>query len=109
MTWTVDAGDVYALSYTLVGKTMTLTFGIQTSSIAGTPDSALQIAIPGGFTAAQTVDSTFNWYEGTAGVGLSRVVSGGSIISLFKNITGPVWAATTNGTYVSGSIVFPIN
>jgi hypothetical protein len=55
-TWTVDSGDLLSFSSWLRGKTITVQWAIQTSSISSTP-GFLNILIPQGFT---SVRGTFN-------------------------------------------------
>src|SRR5882672_6592367 len=50
-TWTLQAGDVASFAYTIFGKTMTVAFALQTTSVGGVPDPTLRITIPGGFVA----------------------------------------------------------
>ncbi|HXO85224.1 MAG TPA: hypothetical protein VN803_06840 [Gemmatimonadales bacterium] len=110
MTWTVDSGDVQVYAYTLVGKMMTVAFGVNTTTVGGTAAADLRIAIPGGFTAAKVVDSTFNYYDGaTASTGLARVSTGSGLIFLFRSIAAPAWVLGTNTTYVTGTITFEIS
>ena len=49
--WTVTvlAGDITTLCYTLIGKTMTITFFIHNMNIAGSPGYSIRFTIPGGF------------------------------------------------------------
>src|SRR5215813_14079847 len=62
-TWTVEAGDFSGLAYALSGKTMFLTFILNTTSVSATP-SALTIALPAGLSAA--VSYTPFWYYESA-------------------------------------------
>jgi|SRR5215831_4136970 len=52
LTWTVTAGNIITRRYALVGKTMVYSAYIQGSSVGGTPNNELHIAIPSPFTAA---------------------------------------------------------
>lgn len=53
MTWTVDIADQANVSYTLVGKTMTLSVRLDSTSVGGVLGPTLSMRIPGGFTAAR--------------------------------------------------------
>lgn len=49
MTWTVAPENIETYAYTVIGKTMTVSWFIAGSAVGGRTDEALQIAIPGGF------------------------------------------------------------
>jgi hypothetical protein len=53
--WTVRADDVQTFAYTLIGKTMTLSFFLSGSQLNGSPDKLLRIGIPEGLAANQRV------------------------------------------------------
>ena len=109
MTWTVGAGDVITYAYTLIGKTMVVVFAIHTSSIGGTPDAYIYIAIPGGFTAAKQANSFARiWENGADSSGIVYVLPGGSVINIIIQ-GGGNFAASTDTTYVQGEIVFEIS
>lgn len=109
MTWTVAAGDVTTYAYTVVGKKMTVLFNIVTTTVGGTPNSSLQIAIPGSFTAAKAVFSTFNYNDNGAAraIGVAQVAASGTNI-LLQTMTGANWTAATDNTHVQGQITFEV-
>jgi len=108
MTWTVESGDVQTYAYTIIGKTMILNFTIVTSTVGGTPDSTLQIAIPASKLAAKTQTGGLTYTDAALrGVGSTTVVAGGSIAYLYTYSWGN-WTPSTNTTRVSGSIAFEI-
>jgi hypothetical protein len=51
----VRADDVQTFAYTLIGKTMTLSFFLSGSQLNGSPDKLLRIGIPEGLAANQRV------------------------------------------------------
>lgn len=111
MGWTVASGDQITYRYALVGKTMTLAFWLDTTTTTGTAASELRIAIPGGFTAAADYSSTYDYLDTTAGFsgsGPARVLSGGTYVSLFRNLAGTTWAINTDSIYVRGTIQFEV-
>jgi Pectate lyase superfamily protein len=55
MRWTVRPGDVQTFAYTLVGKTMTLSWLISGSQLSGPADRLLHIAVPDGYIPNQRV------------------------------------------------------
>ena len=108
MTWTVDAGDQTAFWYALVGKMMTIGFKIAGSSVGGTLNTALQIAIPASKTAALDQWSVGWMYQGTWTACFLFVEASGTVIKVQK-ADGSNWGSSTNGTYVLGEITFPIS
>jgi hypothetical protein len=110
-TWTVASGDQIVFKYTLLGKTMTVNFRIDTSSVSATP-AQLRIAIPGGFTAASDAYNGGLIYQdaggGFFGGGSIFVVSGGTTIGLQEVFGTSSWAVATDTTYVAGQITFEV-
>ena len=49
MTWSVTAENLETYAFTLIGKTMTVSWAITGSAIAGRVDKALRVVIPGGY------------------------------------------------------------
>lgn len=109
-TWTVDSGDVTTYAYTLVGKTMTVMFVINTTDVSAAP-AQLLIAIPGGFTAAKATRTPTNVIDAgaAAAVGFAIVQAGGTTINCVSNAAGGGWTTTAlDNTHVFGQIVFEI-
>lgn len=110
MTWTVEAGDVNTYAYVLIGKTMTVSFWISTSSVGGTPNPVLRIAIPAGKVAARAMRNTIEALDaGSAAAGIASVVLGNTTIDLYKDMGASTnWSLSTNTTYVVGQITFEV-
>jgi len=111
--WTVAAGDVLYLKYTLIGKTMMVAFDIQTTTLSGTPTN-LRIAIPGGFSVAAGVDVRMPGQAidngGAAAIAMIRVVAGTSYISIFKDYAATgTFAVATDNTGVRGVVMFEVS
>jgi hypothetical protein len=108
MTWTVVGGGVTTYAYTVVGKMMTVIFAIS-GTVAGTPNTALQIAIPGGFTSAQfALNSCSALSGGTWKASACQVTAAGTVIQIFTDPAGATnW--TAGAVNVSGQISFPVN
>jgi hypothetical protein len=105
-TWTVDSADRVTLSYILSGKTMTVSFVINGTSVSATP-STLSIAIPGGFAAAKRVETTGFCIDGGTNQSLMiQTLASNSVINLYK-FNGN-WSASTDTTAVRGQITFEI-
>lgn len=108
-TWTVAAGDVSTYAYTITGKTMTVAFTIITSTVGGTPNADLNIAIPASKTATKAMSNACYLAEPSSNViARCRVSAAGTIIVISK-IAGTNLEASTNGTSVIGQITFEIN
>ena len=74
MTWSVKPENIETYSYTIVGKTMTVSWVITGSTIAGRADKALQLPIPGGFTSNHPVRvPTGVLNNGVHGIGVAEV------------------------------------
>jgi hypothetical protein len=107
-TWTVDnPSDYITFRYTLIGKTMTVSFDFRTTTVSNVT-SALRVAIPGGFTAAAEMRNVMNYVDngGSSSAGTVLVVGGATTIS-FAKFTGD-WAASTNLTTIIGQITFEV-
>lgn len=108
MTWTVASGDVGDYSYSLKGKEMTVKWYLNTTTVGGTPNNELRIAIPASRVAASPAANVHYYVDnGTRGTGLAQVATAGTTIALFI-LAATNWAAATNTTYTFGQITFEI-
>jgi hypothetical protein len=111
MTWTVDAGDVGSCAYYLKGRSLSVTFVLQTTSVGGTPSNLLLRVIPGGFTCSDNAsaalivhnNSVWSMASMNVGTGASTLIGFGTDPSATVN-----WTASTNTTYVYGSMTIPV-
>lgn len=108
-TWTVASGDVGAFVYQQRGKTVWVSYLINTTTVATTPN-LLRIAIPGGFTATKTTYGGLHRFvdNGTAAVGFSRVNASATVIENGRQ-DGAAFANATDNTYVWAQITFEVN
>jgi hypothetical protein len=109
--WTVDAGDVTAFSFRLSGKTITVSWYLQATSVTGTP-TQLRIAIPGGFTAAKSSLHPFVHDDAGAGnAGSFALVTGAGATTIdnFKAYGAGSFANATNTTRTFGTVTFEVN
>lgn len=111
-TWTVQSGDQAAYAYTLVGKTMVLTAQIVTSTIGGTPNPELRIAVPGGFTIARAFTAPGFAIKNSASSTTheSLLISGSAgaaYLSLYL-LGAPNWPATTDATNIYITVAFEV-
>jgi hypothetical protein len=103
MTWTVDSGDILAERFVLENRSLTIFGAYQTTSVGGTLSTALQVALPNGYTAAiagegyEVVRASDN--NGAYGSGL--VLGSGTVLQIFKDLGASTnWSAATNATHV---------
>lgn len=109
MTWTVASGDQIVYAYTLVGKTMTLNVVLNTTTVGGTPNTSLRVAIPGGFTSAKAMGGSYFYSDnGTPDCSQWAVTASGSVVSFFLKNSGN-WAASTDNTYIRADMSFEVN
>jgi len=108
-TWTLTSPDQVSLSYRIHNKSMLVIWALNTTTVGGTPNTQLRIAIPASKVATRQTNAT-HWYQdnGTAGVGLAQVSPSGTVIELYLMSLGN-WAAATNTTASVGQIEFEIN
>lgn len=107
MTWTVQAGDLLYFSYSIVGKTLTVSWRILTSSTGGVAGNSLQIKIPGGYSPVGT--SVGVHYYSDAGVaGVGYCVCSGTNILLRKPATANWNNAAVNTTESQGTFTFEV-
>jgi len=105
-TWTVEAGDQITLKWMIVGRTMTMWFALDATTVAA-PGNELRIAIPY-VTPAFAAANTF-WYADNGGADEIGIVvvspAGGGILRLFRTQQNN-WTASTNATRMWGQITF---
>lgn len=101
MTWTVESGDQITYAYKKLDRTMLIMAEIFSSTIAGTPDGALRITVPGGFTIAHSCRNTFVYSNnaGVLSVGMAYAALNATYVALYKTDLSN-WAAGTNNNSV---------
>lgn len=109
MTWTVASGDVITCAYYLDGRQLRVAFYLGSTDVGGTPNTALQIAIPGGFTAQSAALNAMVHNDAGAGntLGFCQVLPGATLIQCSKNDLS-TWATSTNATGVQGQLSFEV-
>lgn len=110
MTWTVDSGDQVAYSYMLIGHTLFLAATLNTTTVGGTLGNELRVAVPGGFTCANsaTLGAIRAFDSGTDTVGFAAAQSGAAYVRLFRGGFSN-WAASTNNTSIQINVVLQVN
>lgn len=103
MTWTVGAGDVVAIKWRREGKTLSLSFNVGTTTVAGTPSTQLRFALPAGFVVAARGDGPIYASDnGTVKIGSWTVDAAGTYIYFRLDLFGSVnWTASTNNTGIA--------
>jgi hypothetical protein len=111
MTWTVDSADQVGYAYKMVGSDLIVTFQIDGTDVGGTADLALQVAIPGGFTATRLfmAVATVNDAGGGQALGLAQVSTGASVIQIAKNPLANFTLTTADNTNIRATIRFEVS
>src|ERR1035437_7263050 len=116
-TWTVDAGDVALQKYWLRGRTLSVAFALNTTSVGGAPSTQLFInrAACGGFqgiSATVFPDLFVRVIDngGTPVPGRMIVYQDATILLIIYSTVAGVanWTAATNTTQVAGSVQFEV-
>lgn len=105
--WTVEAGDVTTLRYTLIGNTVIFLYELGPTSVS-VANGGLRIALPAGVVVSKptrTLAPGFN--NGTIVTTVPLVAVGQAFLSISIQ-AGTNWAVSTNNTYVQGQMVIPI-
>lgn len=110
MTWTVASGDQQVFTYYLRGRQLTIRLQVVNSTVGGTPDTRLQAAIPGGFTAAYEQWGAYGGYKDNAvsdGGGTWQVAGSGTVVRFFIRDRSN-WTASTDATDILASVTFEV-
>ncbi len=107
MAWTVAEGDVVELAWVIRGKTMTVSFHIQTSTIVAPLGSSLLIRIPNGRASAGSAGASC-WLTDNGTPEIARARTSGTSLS-FKHGNGSNFAAQTNTFEIHGQVTFGIS
>jgi hypothetical protein len=108
MTWTVASGDVVTASYNTVTKTMTYNGYINASTVGGTPNDTLSVAIPDSRISDEDAYGLCYLFDnGARVVGTIAVGNGGSVFNISR-LDIANFAASTNNTHVRFSMTIKI-
>lgn len=109
--WTVAAGDVTQMRYSMNGDLMTVFFQLVTTSVS-VADPRLSFKIPQGKTAKGiSWNSVLVNNNGgfTLQVGHAETADGGTTIDFYNDYTaGTNWAVSANGTAIKGQLTFEV-
>lgn len=107
-TWTVEAADVQTYAYYLSGRQMTLALYIKQTTVASSP-TTLRIAAPAGHVIARQFTQIIEVLDnGVAVISAIDALAAATYLRAFATLAGPAWAASTNQTYVIGTVVFEV-
>lgn len=109
MTWTVDSGDVITMRYMLRGRTLTVGFVLNTTTVGGTPNTTLNIGNGqwGGFTAASFIYTPVALLADN-GIAASARFTPSSTVLLVQRADLANFTASTNNTSLYGETVFDV-
>jgi len=103
-TWVVDPADLQAMIYTVVGRTIMLSYGILSSTVTGTP-TMLRFALPGVIATRLFLATCRIQSGGVEYVGRAYAYTGINTISVEKT-DGSVWSTQANTTLIQGELYF---
>ena len=103
-------GDVNAFCYTLIGRTMLITFALETVQISGAAATTLRLAIPAHAQLERLMYGTFAYNDnGTQGVGIIQAdPDSGNYLRLQKNLTGSSTFAVSSALSIVGQIAVEV-
>ncbi len=109
MTWTVASGDVTTYAYNIRGNVMTLSFTIATTTVGGSLNTQLRIAVPASKTITKRMVSMVRLNDsGTVVAAWVDAGAGDTFVSI-QRLDAAAFTAATNTTYVYGQITFEID
>ncbi len=103
MTWTLTAPDQEYYKYKKLGKTVIVAFKLATTTVGGTPSTALRIALP--FTPTAVFGAAILVSDNGAATVFASGLTSSNLLSV-SLVTGSNWSASTNATSMVGTIVF---
>ena len=108
--WTVASGDQIGYRYRLTGKTMHLQAVLNNTDVTNAGGALLKLAIPGGFSAHGVVVSLILVKDnGTYKTGQAYAPDTATVVTLYADVTGNVFAQSTATTDVFVDIEIEIN
>lgn len=107
--WTVGSGDVEFYGYTLLNRTMTVSFRLITTSVIAVVGNELRIAIPNGKIASQPMANPVYLFDaGAAANGFATVEAASTYITI-RRLNAANFTASANATEVKGQITFMVD
>ena len=109
-TWVPNAG-FHTRTYTLIGRTMLISFELNLTTVTGAPVRLNMTLPPGASVSVRPFCGFVNWLQtagGGNGTGFIEASPGNTFISLIRDIIGTAWPASAATLYVRGSIQFEV-
>jgi len=103
MTWTVASGDVVANKYLIQQRSIILAFTLQTTTVGGTPNTQLIKKLPSTYTIGTGTQAVCFALDNGTPISARSVNASSTQIS-FSKFDGTNWTASTDNTFVSGTI-----
>lgn len=108
MAWTVGRDDHITFQYMVIGKTMWLSLYLDTTTVGGTLNNALNVLIPGGYVPAKKVQTPVTLYDNnTYADAFARVTAGSNLLEIARADVAN-FTASTDLTYVRCMMAFEI-
>jgi hypothetical protein len=106
--WTVSGSNVETYAYTLVNRTMTVAFKINSATLASTAGPVIMIEIPNGKVASLDIETLVMAADTARRTAIAYVTAGSSWIS-FQPSDLSNWNLCTNAMSLHGQITFEVN
>jgi hypothetical protein len=106
--WQVEPGQVRTYAYRLAGRTMTLSFQIENSALAGGPANELYLGLPGGYLPARSMaNAVWIGNQAVKETGYATVHPGLDVLVIFRPGEN-AFAPDPGTTCVFGQITFEV-
>jgi hypothetical protein len=108
MTWTVDGGDQLTYAYTIVGKTITLSIVLASTTTGGSASSELHVALPPGVAVMRTMANLMFLSDGASFRAVLAHVAPGVAYVRITNLDFSNFSLVSNALGIQGEITFEI-
>ena len=108
MNWVVEAGDQVRYSYLLSGKTMTVSFWVNTTTLSGTATNEIRLIIPAGKTSAAYAAGIVWMSNPASQLGIINAPANQIYLQLYKADQSNYTLGTNTWT-ISGTFTFEVN
>jgi hypothetical protein len=110
MTWTVDAGDITTFAFVLNGRSLTVSYWLDTTTISAPLAALIAIHLPNGYVAGRSVilQTSIVNDNGSADIVAESQSAATSAYIFLAKVDGTVFLASVNNTNVRGTITFEV-
>jgi hypothetical protein len=105
----VQSGDVEFFGYTLMNRTMTVSFRLVTTSVIAVAGNELHIAIPNGKRSSQPMANPVYLFDAGAAANGFATVEAGSTYIMIRRLNAANLTASANATEVKGQLTFTVD